>query len=526
MLCSRVLGRERRLVRVIHMSEQTIIDPAFLEILRANIASHDVAVWLVGGSLRDALLQRTSLDIDLAVDGDASGFARALADATGGSWLLLDDERDTARIVWSDDKRGAGWPEVVDVARLRAPTIEADLYDRDFTINALALPLTAAPLDIAQIIDPTGGMDDLRHRRLRRSNPAAFERDPARMLRAVRFAAMLDFAIDAELEAGLREQYRSIERISHERIRDELMKVLALPDAGRWVRYLDDVCLLTAIIPELEAGRTCEQPSMHAFPVLHHQIEAVVCADWLLMQVDEDAGVARARATHTEPSALTPHPSLSANFPYAERLHAHFSTIVDGVSRRALFKLAVLLHDVAKPQTKARKPDGGISFYDHQTIGADIAFDIARRLRLSRAASEYVRLVVREHMRPGQLNELGRDLTSRAIYRFFRATGAFGPDVLLHSLCDHLGMKGPLLDRGGWYNHVHWTAHLFETFYVEQTNPPPAVVRGEDLLHLGIPQGPLIGHLLEEVREAQAMGEVKTRDEALALIRRRNAEAT
>jgi tRNA nucleotidyltransferase/poly(A) polymerase len=501
------------------MSEHPMIHVLFLDTLRVQLAQHGLRAWLVGGSLRDALLGRPSLDIDLAVDGDAGAFGRALADATGGSWVPLDDERDTARVVWT--AHADGWPYIVDIARLRAPTIEDDLRDRDFTINALALPIVPTAYRPQAIIDPMGGIADIQNKRLRLCNPGALERDPARMLRAVRIAGQLQFSIDADLDVALREQHQLIKAISAERVRDELMKILALPDAGRWVRYLDDVRLLTTIIPPLEASRRCDQPSLHAFAVLDHLLEAVVCADWLLAQIARDAGTRAALDDVALPAAVQRHPSLTAHLPYAGRLHARFEEIVDGVPRAALFKLAVLLHDVSKPETKATKPDGGVSFYDHQTIGAERSYEIARRLRLSRATSEYVRAVVREHMRPGQLADLGDELTTRAVYRFFRATGAAGPDVLLHTSCDYMAMRGPALEPSRWQRHVEWTAHMLETWAEEQTHPPEPLVRGEDVLRQGVPQGPRIGQLLEEVREAQAVGEITTRDEALAWLRGR-----
>jgi poly(A) polymerase/tRNA nucleotidyltransferase (CCA-adding enzyme) len=247
-------------------------------------------------------------------------------------------------------------------------------------------------------------------------------------------------------------------------------------------------------------------------------MEAVVAADWLLQRIDAAAGVPEpAHAPAAPPLALTSFPELDTPLPHVAQLKVRFAEAVDGVPRVALFKLAVLLHDVAKPQTKAIKPDGGVSFYDHQALGAEVAWQIARRLRISRAGCEYVRLVVREHMRPGQLNELGAELTPRAVYRFFRATGDAGPDVLFHSLCDHLAMKGPLLAPAGWEWHIAWTARMLEMFYdeTEQLRPEP-LIRGGDLIReLGLKPGPLIGQVLEDIRETQASGEVRTREEAL-----------
>jgi poly(A) polymerase/tRNA nucleotidyltransferase (CCA-adding enzyme) len=501
------------------MSELQIPPQAYelLHTLQGYLEAHKVPSWLVGGSVRDLVLNRPIADLDVAVDGDAPELARAFADATGGAWVLLDAETGSARVVWPEAGFVAGRPRTLDLVRLRAASIQDDLRGRDFTINALALPLEHLSDSDAQLIDPLGGLEDLRQHVLRACAPTSISDDPLRMLRAVRLAGQLNFTLADDLVAELRERHSEILRVSAERIRDELLKILSLPYAGQWVEFLDDVRLLTTIIPELEPSRDCDQPNLHFLPVLGHLIEAVVAADWLLDQLGEPGD----DGTRIVPDAVWAIPELSARLPFADRLLAHFDEIVDGVPRLALFKLAVLLHDVAKPQTKGIKPDGGVTFYDHQAIGAEIAWNIARRLRLSRAACDYVRLIVREHMRPGQLNALGPALTLRAVYRFFRATGSSGPEVLLHSLCDHLAMQGPNLDPAGWEWHVGWTAEMLHLFYEEPTTiRPEPILRGDDLIReLGMQPGPAIGRLLEDVREAQAAGEIRTREEALAWAR-------
>lgn len=491
--------------------------------LHTYLASHGAEGWLVGGYVRDLLIGRPSTDIDVAVDGDALALARGFADATGGAWVPMDEDTGTARIVWR--KPSAGEPQVLDLVRLRAPTIEADLRARDFTINALALPLEAvvAQSDVAPI-DPLGGLADLGRRVVRSCSDHAILDDPLRMLRAARIAGGLGFEIVPELKEALLQHHLLIDAVSAERVRDELLKLLALPNAGHWLAFLDEVRLLTAIIPELEPARDCDQPGLlHYLDVLDHLLEAVVAADWLVAQLGGDEP-----EEAIAPDALWAFPDLRADLPYADRVRARLDEMVDGVPRRALFKLAVLLHDVAKPQTKAFKPDGGISFYDHDTIGAQIALAIARRLRLSRNAADYVRLIVREHMRPGQLNALGEALTMRAVYRFFRATGDAGPDVLLHSLCDHLAMQGPRLSLAGWAWHVRWTGEMLQVFYdQEAVSRPQPILRGDDLIReLGIKPGPEIGRLLERVREAQAAGEVRTREAALEWVRQARTQVS
>jgi poly(A) polymerase/tRNA nucleotidyltransferase (CCA-adding enzyme) len=225
--------------------------------------------------------------------------------------------------------------------------------------------------------------------------------------------------------------------------------------------------------------------------------------------------------------AAQTHSGITAPLPFAERILARMQQpMMAGHRRYALFKLATLLHDVAKPQTKQIKPDGGVSFYDHQMIGAEIAGVIGQRLRLSRDAIGYIQLVIREHMRPGQLNALGDELTMRAVYRFGRDTGDAAPDVLLHALCDHLAVRGPMLSVAGWAQHVAWSGDMLEALWTPQhTAQPTRLVTGDDLIQaLGIQPGPIVGQLLEAIREAQFVGTIRTRDDALAFARQAAAE--
>lgn len=492
-----------------------------LDELQDYLRLRGIRGWIVGGYVRDLLLDHPSSDMDIAIDSDATGLARSFADATGGSWVPLDDERGVARIVWTTAAQRAGWPHMLDLVRLRAPDLEGDLRGRDFTINAIALSLDdAGSFTDEQLIDPLGGIADLRQRIIRVAGPTALSDDPLRMLRAVRLAATLQLQIAPEVEAEIRAEHHQITRVAAERVRDEFIKLLTLPRAAQWLEYLDDVRLLTTLIPELEPARDCTQPGAHYLSVLPHLIETVAAAEWLMSQMSNDERD-NLQASAPVPDAVRAIPELTGRLPYTEQIRERLHEQVDNAMRSALFKLAVLLHDVAKPQTKAIKPDGGLSFYNHPEIGAKIAYAVAQRLRVSRAGADYIRTIVREHMRPGQLSELGPGLTHRAIYRFFRATGAAGPEVLLHSLADHLATRGPQLRPEGWYAHLSWTGTLLELYYeAGETLRPQPLVRGDDLIQeLQLAPGPIIGHLLEEIREGQAAGEVRTRDDALALAR-------
>jgi poly(A) polymerase/tRNA nucleotidyltransferase (CCA-adding enzyme) len=494
--------------------------------LAAFCAARRVRAWLVGGAARDLALGRIPCDLDIAVDTDGIALARAFADHYGGAFVALDDERGTGRVVLDP-----AHPDrlVIDLVQLRAPTLEEDLRLRDFTVNALALPLNdradSADSFIAQrgaFIDPCGGLRDIDARELRACSPSSLRDDPLRILRAVRLAADLAFQIAPELDALLRESAPLLGCVAAERVRGEFMKLLALPHSVVWIRYLDDIRVLTGIIPELEPARDCEQPNIHFLPVLAHMIEAVACAEWLLSILavpDLPAAYPQHSALYL-PIAIQAHPGLSRALPYFAQLQAHFTTTLSGgISRAALFKLAVLLHDNAKPQTKQRKPDGGVSFHGHQDLGADVAYQVARRLRLSRAAAEYIALIVREHMRPGQLRA-AEHVTPRAIVRFFRDTGDAGPDVLIHDLADHLATRGPQTNPMGWRAHLAWIGTLLDAYWGVPPERVAPLLNGNDVMAaLGIGPGKLVGIILQEVQEAQAVAEIQTRAEALELAR-------
>jgi tRNA nucleotidyltransferase/poly(A) polymerase len=224
-----------------------------LQQLASFCASRGINAWLVGGTPRDFLLGRPVSDLDLAVDVDGVALARSLADILGGSFVLLDSERGTGRVVLPASADSATL--VIDLVQLRAATIEADLALRDVTINALAWPLRDdGELPIADLIDPLGGATDLAGRRLRACGPTSISDDPLRIMRVVRLAAVLGFVVTPELDVLLRASAGALTSVAAERVRDELLKLLTTPVAGSWLRYLDQIGVLTTLIPRTRTG--------------------------------------------------------------------------------------------------------------------------------------------------------------------------------------------------------------------------------------------------------------------------------
>jgi poly(A) polymerase len=482
--------------------------------VRRLAEARGVRVWPVGGVVRDLLLGRPVHDWDFVVDRGALRLARAVADALGGAYYPLDVERDTGRVVLAPED---GTRLDLDFSLVRGDSLEIDLLARDFTINALAADGTGA------VVDVTGGLDDLRGGRIRAVSDQTFQDDPLRLLRAVRVEAELGFAIEPQTATWMRRDAPLLVQPSAERVRDEFVRVLALPGAAALLQRLDEFGLLSHVVPELQPLKGVEQSPPHRHEVWRHTLETVDALEGI---------IAATTGREIESPALADVPAVAWGDlvrtlgQFAGDVAAHLAVEVSGGRDRALvLRLAALLHDVGKAGTQSRGEDGLIHFYNHELVGAQVAAARARELRFSRDEVERVRTIVGAHMRPAHLARADV-LTRRAIYRFFRTTSCGGVDVVLLCLADHLATWGPNLREERWARRLEVAqmllTHWFERY--DETVCPPSLISGDDLMaELGLESGPKVGRLLRALQEAQAAGEVRTRDEALALLRRISA---
>ncbi|MFC1897565.1 CCA tRNA nucleotidyltransferase [Chloroflexota bacterium] len=485
------------------------IEPGALSLLTklSNfLTEQDIQSYIVGGFVRDVLLGRDTADIDIAVEADALETASKVATTLGGKYIPLDKTNRVGRIILANKGELSTknqWK--LDFSTVK-DTIKQDLARRDFTIDAIAIDLNQLRVNFADfpLIDPFNGWDDLHQGMIRAVAKTAFESDAARLLRAIRLSTELGFSIDKETEALIHRQSYLIERVAGERVREELLRLLAVSQAGQILPYLDKLGLITSMIPELTQAKGIEQPKEHFWNVFDHSLKTVTAVDFLLRQ-----GVWE----HTNEEVLS-------TVPWSIELAQHFALEVSSGTRRLLLKLAALLHDIAKPQTKAIDANGRMRFLGHAKEGAVIATTILERLRFSTKETKLVETMIRHHLRPGQISQ--NELPShRATYRYFRDTGEAGIDILFLSLADHLATRGPQLNMAHWQEHVKIVDYvLTQRFEQEALVVPPKLVDGHDLINIfGMSPGPKIGGFLEQIREAQASGELTTKEEALSYIR-------
>ncbi len=331
---------------------------------------------------------------------------------------------------------------------------EEDARRRDFTINGMFFDPVAD-----RVIDFVGGQRDLEAKLLRAIGVAAerFAEDRLRMLRAVRFATVLDFKIEEATWKALIDGASQITQISAERIRDELVKTFLSPHRLRGWDLLDESGLMRAVLPELEAMKGVEQP-----PQFHPEGDVF---------------------KHTR---------------------LMLSLLPESVSVPLVF--SVLLHDVAKPLTSTVDETGRIRFSGHDRLGAEMTEQIMERLRFSRAEIDATAEMVRQHM-------VFKDVPQMRVAKLkrFMARPTFQEELELHRIdCEG---SHQMLDNYEFLLNK-------QTEFANEPIIPPPLVRGDDLIALGLRPGPKFGEILEAVETRQLEGGLRDRDEALAWVRK------
>jgi putative nucleotidyltransferase with HDIG domain len=442
--------------------------------------------WLVGGSVRDELLGRPVTDVDLAVAGDPERAARAVADEVRGPAFALSEEFGAWRVV---DRRGG---RMFDVSPLHGDSIEADLGERDFTINAMARPLEGG-----ELIDPHGGRADLESRTLRVLGARAYEADPLRPLRLARFAAELGFAPDSDTERLSAAAAPRTTEASPERVFGELKRLVTAPGAIEGVELADRLGLLAAVLPELSALHDVEQSHFHHLDVYGHTLEVLRGQIELETRLEETFG------------------ELAG--PLREVLDEPFA---DDLTRMQALRFGALLHDIGKPATRGIRPDGRVTFIGHDAVGEEMVRALCRRLRTSERLSRLLEGVTRHHLVLGFLVH-ERPLDRRTVYRYLKHTSPVEVEVTLLSCADRLATRGKNADRA-IAAHLELARELMaEALAWRASGPPRPPLRGDELAaELGIEPGPELGRLLAELEEAAFVGEAGTRDQALQVARR------
>jgi putative nucleotidyltransferase with HDIG domain len=445
--------------------------------------------WIVGGTVRDALLGRPLADLDLAVAGDAGRAARRIAPALRGPAFPLSEAFGAWRVLDRDRRFSC------DLSPLQGPTIEADLRRRDFTVNAMAVPLAGGGL-----LDPLGGLRDLDAGVLRvlEAGEDAYAADALRPLRLARLATELPLRPDAQTAELTRRAAPRVREASGERVWGELRRIVAAPRVVEGMRLADELGLVEPILPELHALHGVEQSTFHHLDVFDHTLEAL----GHLIELERFPAEVFGEAA----------PELVAVLD---------EPLGDGLTRGGALRLAALLHDVGKPATRGIRADGkGFSFVGHDRVGAELAHAACRRLRTSERLASFAAACARHHLVLGFLVH-ERPLSRRSVYGYLTTCEPVAVEVTLLTCADRLATRGANADRA-IAAHLALAGELMtEALRWRRAGPPRPAVRGDELARaLGIPPGPELGRILRRLQEASFTGEAPEPEAALALARR------
>ncbi len=417
-------------------------------------------LFLVGGTIRDILLDTIPKDYDFTVEGSGVYFARRVAKKIQGSFVLLSKKDDEARVVKDEI--------IYDFVGYKDDILK-DLRRRDFTINAMAVDL-----DTFEFLDPFSGVKDLKHKIIRLTSDDTLIDDPLRVLRAFRFALELNFKIDKKFFKKAKQV--NLKNVAAERIGYEFIRIISVPDSYKQILKMNGLGLLSQIFPE--AKKIIEDSFLWG-----HSLNTYYAVERLMREG------------------------------FFTTLEPEFSQYFSVERRKPLLKLSALFHDVAKPDTFLLK-NGDVHFYGHDTKGAKIVEILGyKRLKLSRNDVSMVRKLVKEHMRPHLLATNG-ELTDRAIRRFFRDLGDDYFGAMMLAWADGYATAG---------HTKHLEEKFLKMLALKRADDAkPKIERlidGYDLIALGLIPGPIFKIILQELLDMQLEGKIKTKEEGLKLAK-------
>jgi poly(A) polymerase len=464
-------------------------------IKKINSISKGYDVYATGGFARDLLLGRKHKDIDLIVSRDVLNYAKKVATAFKSKLITLDEHTRSYRIILKNYE-----VPNIDVSLFNGKTIEEDLQNRDFSVNAIAFNLKFFKDFKKHIIYTNKNTStDLKTKTFNVLSSKTFKDDPLRMLRAFRFVAEFKgFKLSSKTLSQIKQNAKLIKSVAPERIKNEFFRVLAAKKSSELLRIMDSCGLLSAIFPEIVKMKKAKKKYYyHSGGLFQHSFETFQAAESILN-------------------------SLKKYFPenFVE-LQDHFNSgesFSENVTRAALLKFVALFHDNAKPET-AKFENGKMRFFEHEEIGANKLKEVMFSLKFGKKDIEAAIFLVRHHMRPSTLTR-NNFITKKAALKFFRDIGDNIPGLIVLSMSDWHSYKSLKIFSPKELKLQEKSARgLIKEYYeLKNVKPLPKVIDGNIIMKkFQLKPGPWIGELLKIVNEAQFEGKVLDKKDSMKL---------
>lgn len=466
------------------MNIQTLTDKIKNDDLLNNLASFfPNEIYLVGGSVRDALMGKEFYDRDLIViDSDARDFSLKAAEFFDGVFVPLDEENKIYRIVLRDKKN------YFDITNPVENSLEKDIQRRDLTINAIAVNIRTGEIPefcMQNVSDLTGEII----KGVREEN---FKDDPLRILRIFRFYSILGFEIEPELLKYAKNYSKLLEKPAKERVEYELMKLFDGDFAHLALLKMDECGILEMFFPFVKELKQVPPNLHHHLNLFDHSIETIRQVGILYKNADKD-------------------------------VKEHMNKVdFGGFSRIAHLRLAAFLHDIGKFSTWTIEEDTGRHrFIKHEDVGAKMCVPLLKNLCFSNKQIEYISYIIKKHMYPTAVVS-SPELSDKVMMRYVRKSEDNAIDNVLIAQADRLSARGPEITDNIVEENISALNKLLE-FYLdsrETLKPLPKLLDGNEIMKIfNIKPSPKLGEIIEALNEAQISGDVVTKDDAVKFIK-------
>lgn len=452
------------------------------EIIKRIIASSkDKNVYLVGGAVRDFYLGKENFDKDIVIEEGAEKFAIELSKIFDATFIPLDEENKIYRLVLKDKVN------YIDVAGLMGDNIKEDLLRRDLTINSVAVNLKTM-----DVLDFTGGIEDLKNGKIKHILENNFTDDPLRLLRVYRFQAMLGFDIDKMTNILVKKHSRKISKPAVERVSYELIKLFSGDFCAKSIIDMDKSGILEEILPVVSDLKKVPPNLHHHLNLFEHSVETVSQVQRVYEQSEE-------------------------------RVKKHLDTVdFGGFSRLAHLKLAAFLHDIGKFSTwTIEEGTGKHRFIKHDDVGAKMCMKILKNLKFSKKQIEYISKMIKNHIYPSHVIQ-APEINDKIYMRVVRKMENDIIDIIVLAMADRFSARGVEITEEIINKNIDGLEAMLD-FYLnikDSLKPLPKLLSGEDIMAmLDIKPSKELGAIIKELHEAQLTGDVVTKEDAESFVR-------
>lgn len=448
------------------------------------LLKQDTELYLVGGYIRDKILDKENFDMDFIVKGEnAIELAQKFADTTNRYFVILDEKYEIARVIAQDKIH------YYDFARCENDDITRDILRRDLSINAIAMQVFPENL----VIDITNGLNDIKNQKIQVISEKNLIDDPLRLLRIFRFASCLDFSIAEKTLKFAKEHVALINNVAKERVLAELFKFFEGKNSANYIKLMRNNGLLYQIFEILKLEEKIPPNTHHHLCLIEHSIETV-------NQIE--------KIIHQMPLYLQ------------EKVQSYQT---NGIKYISLLKIAALLHDVGKYQTWTIEENGRHRFINHDSVGAELLIPILKEMKFSKSQIKYVTTLVKNHIYPSQLAKMNEEANEKAIYRMFRKLENYTPDILLLAIADRLSAQGPAITKEITENNINSLLKYMSMYeeFLKNQKPIEKLLDGNEIAKiLNISKDKNLGIIINKLQEAQLNQEVTSKNEAIEFIKK------